>query len=168
MQRDGFDAGLLAFRLLQLHHLVAVLLAPADVHALQHLGPVLRLGAALPGIDLHVAIVGVGLTGQKAFDLAPVRLIGEGAQGFQAVGNHVGVALGLGELDQLHRVGDLGFQLQHGLDAVGEEGPLAHQLLGVGGVVPEGRVLGERVQLGQAMLGGIPVKDASSAARRTA
>ena len=75
---------------------------------------------------------------------------------------------GLGELDQLHRVGDLGFQLQHGLDAVGEEGPLAHQLLGVGGVVPEGRVLGERVQLGQAMLGGIPVKDASSAARRTA
>ena len=57
-------------------HLVAVLLGPAHIHAHQHLGPVLRLGAAGAGVDLDVGVVGVGLAGQQAFDLAPLRLLG--------------------------------------------------------------------------------------------
>ena len=61
-------------------HLVAVLLGPARVHAHQHLGPVLRLGAAGAGVDLDVAVVAVGLAGQQAFDLAPLRLLGQRAQ----------------------------------------------------------------------------------------
>src|SRR3546814_18271245 len=48
----------------------SVLLGPANVHAQQHLRPVLRLGAAGAGVDLEVAVVGVGLAGQQAFELA--------------------------------------------------------------------------------------------------
>ncbi len=58
-------------------HLVAVLLGPAHIHAHQHLGPVLRLGAAGAGVDLDIAVVAVGLAGQQAFDLAPLRLLGQ-------------------------------------------------------------------------------------------
>ena len=135
--------------LLQILHLVAVLLRPARVHALQHLGPVLRVGAAGAGVDLDVAVVGVGLAGQQALDLAPLRLLGQGAQRGQPLGHHRLVALGLGHADQLDRVGDLGFQLAHRLDARGELVPLAHQLLRRRGVVPEVRVLGAVVQFVQ-------------------
>ena len=44
-----------------------------------------------------------------------------------------------------------------------EVGALAHDLLRAFGVVPEARVLDETVQLGEPLLRGIPVKDASSA-----
>ena len=95
--------------------LVAVLLGPAHVHAHQHLGPVLRLGAAGAGVDFDVAVVGVGLAGQQAFDLAPLRLVGQRAQRRRRLGDHRRVALGLGELDQFQRVGDIGFELAHAL-----------------------------------------------------
>ncbi len=61
LDRGRLDPGLLAAGLLDPLHLVAVLLGPAQVHAEQHLGPVLGLGAARPGIDLEEGIVGVGL-----------------------------------------------------------------------------------------------------------
>ena len=91
--------------------LVAVLLGPAHVHAQQHLGPVLRLGAAGAGIDLDVAVVGVGLARQQAFDLAPLGFVGQRAQRRHRLGDHRGVALGLGQLDQFQRVGDLALEL---------------------------------------------------------
>jgi hypothetical protein len=46
--------------------------------------------------------------------------------------------------------------------------PFAHHLLRGGGIVPELRILGARIQFGEAALGDIPVKDASSAVRSTA
>src|SRR5262249_30608820 len=50
---DGgrLDAGLLALALLDPLDLVAVLLGPAGVHAHEHVGPVLALGAAFAGVD---------------------------------------------------------------------------------------------------------------------
>ena len=50
--------------------LVAVLLGPARVHARQHLGPVLRFGAAGAGVDFEVGVVAVGLARQQALQLA--------------------------------------------------------------------------------------------------
>jgi hypothetical protein len=51
--------------------LEAVLLGPARVHAQQHLGPVLALGAAGAGMDFEIGIVGVGLARQQRLELAP-------------------------------------------------------------------------------------------------
>jgi hypothetical protein len=46
--------------------------------------------------------------------------------------------------------------------------PFSHHLLRGGSIVPELWILGARVQFGEAALGDIPVKDASSAVRSTA
>ena len=51
--------------------LVAVLLGPARVHAQQHAGPVLALGAAGAGMDFEIGVVGVGLAGEQRLELAP-------------------------------------------------------------------------------------------------
>ena len=40
----------------------SLVLAPSQVHAKQHLGPVLRLGATGSGLDIEVSVVGVGFT----------------------------------------------------------------------------------------------------------
>ena len=48
-----------------------------------------------------------------------------------------------------------------------QPGPLAHHRLRPGGIVPEGRIFGARVQLGQAGERGVVVKDASAAAPAT-
>src|SRR3546814_4770090 len=75
-------------------------LGPAHVHAQQHLRPVLRLGAAGAGVDLEVAVVGVGLARQQAFELA---LGGARLQGLELALRLVDaglVALGLAQLGQ--------------------------------------------------------------------
>jgi hypothetical protein len=120
-------------------------------------------GAAGAGVDLHEAVVAVRLARQEAFGFAARGLGGEGLEvGHGGVGG-AGVALGLGQLDQFHRVGDGLLQPAHALDLVGEAAALAHDAAGGLGVGPERRVLGAGVQLVELTDGGIPVKDASSA-----
>ena len=51
LDRDRLDARLFARQQVEHRDLEAVPLRPADVHAHQHLGPVLRLGAAGAGMD---------------------------------------------------------------------------------------------------------------------
>src|SRR5205085_7306759 len=65
-----FDAGLFALGLLQELDLEAVLLGPARVHAQQHAGPILALGAAGARMDLHVAVVGIGLAREQRLHFA--------------------------------------------------------------------------------------------------
>ena len=138
-------------------------LRPALVHAEQHLGPVLGVGAAGAGVDLDEAVVRVGLAGQEALGLPARGLGGEGLEvGHGGIGR-IRVALGLGQRDQLHRVGDGLLQPAHALHLVGEAPALAHDAAGGLGVGPEGGVLGPGVQLIEFPDGGIPVKDASSA-----
>ena len=69
------DPRLLAGALLDPLGLVAALLRPADVHAEQHLGPVLRFGASGTGMDLEEAVVAVRLARQQALQLAPLRFV---------------------------------------------------------------------------------------------
>src|SRR5262249_42826106 len=60
------DAGLFAAAFLEPLDLAAVALGPAGIETLQHLGPVLGLGAAGAGVDLEIAVVAVGLARQQA------------------------------------------------------------------------------------------------------
>ncbi len=74
---DGgrFDAGAFARALFEPLDLVVVLLAPAHIHAQQHLGPVLRLGPARAGMDLEIAVIGVGFAREQAFELARLHIL---------------------------------------------------------------------------------------------
>ena len=58
---------------------VAVLLGPAQVHAQQHLGPVLRLGAAGPGVDGHDGVLLVVRAGELELQLQLAELVLRGA-----------------------------------------------------------------------------------------
>ncbi len=53
---------------------------PFQVHAQQHRGPVLRLGAARPGLDIEKGVVRVHLAGKHALELEPLHLGGQSAR----------------------------------------------------------------------------------------
>ena len=159
---------LLALALLHQLDLVAALFGPARIHARQHFGPVLRLGAARAGIDFQIRVVGVRFAGQQALDLAALGFLGGLAQRRQSLGHHGRIVVGLRHGDQFERVAHVLFERLHPLDRASDLVALAHQRLRRGGVIPQIGVLGAVVQLREALDGDIPVKDASSAAPRTA
>ena len=64
--RRRLDPGLLARMMVDQFDLQAVALAPARVHAAEHLGPVLALGSAGAGVDLDIGVVGVRLARRAA------------------------------------------------------------------------------------------------------
>ena len=163
----GLDAGLLAGALLQQRHLVAALFRPAHVHAQQHLRPILALGAAGAGMDLEIGIEAVGLAGQQRLDFALVAEILQFAQRHLALLDGGLVGFRLAELDQGRRVIELALELAIAADRFLQRRALAHQLLRLGAVAPQRRILGAIVQLGKPALGSIPVKDASAARRET-
>jgi hypothetical protein len=84
------------------------------------------------------------------------------------VGQHLGVALGLGQLNQPDGVVELAGQRLVAADGVIQVGALAQQGLRLLRAVPELGILGEGVQLVQSSECVVPVKETSSAARATA
>jgi hypothetical protein len=88
-------------------------------------------------------------------------------QAHLGLGDNRIVALGLAELDQLDRVFDLALDAAIALNRPFEAGALAQDLLRLGGVIPELGIFRLGVQLGEAPVGNLPVKDASSAAPTT-
>ncbi len=62
---DALDARAFAFQPVGDHGLEAVALRPAQVHAQQHLGPILALGAAGAGVDGHDGAARVVLAGEQ-------------------------------------------------------------------------------------------------------
>ena len=82
-----------------------MLLGPAQVHAQQHLGPVLALGAAGAGGHLQEGVVVVGLAGQHRFQLQPVDLLLHPLQVALDLVEGGLVALLLGQLGEPDRVG---------------------------------------------------------------
>ena len=149
-------------------HLVAVLLGPARVHAQQHAGPVLAFGAAGAGMDLEIGFVGVGLARQQRFELAPRRFGLELLEHRLGLGDDALILLGVAELDHGDLVVEVALHPADGVELVVERVALLHHALGAGGVVPEVGIFGLRVQLGEARLGCVEVKDASSAVQSTA
>jgi hypothetical protein len=77
------------------------------------------------------------------------------------------VSLGIAELDQFDRLLDLLGDAPVAVDRAVEPGTLAQDGLGRLGAVPQLRIFGFGVQLGEAAIGWFPVKDASSAAPTT-
>ncbi len=166
---DGrrFDAGFFTLRLFEILDLEAVLFSPARIHAQQHRGPVLALGAAGAGMDFEIGVEAIGLAREQRFQLAARDLLLQRLERILGFRHHALVALGLAEFDHLDIVVEFTRDLADALKRILARGALLHQALGLLGVVPE---LGSSasVQLRKSCRGCIDVKDASSAARLTA
>src|SRR5262249_15445356 len=138
--------------------------APAEVHAEQHLGPVLRLEAARTGMDLDDRVPRIVLAAEKSAELECVEV---GLQLFELLaqlGDRIGIAL-LGELEEhLHLVEALALPLPP-RDRSEHLRGLAADCLRALGVVPEAGGGGLLVQLGRTPLEPGEVKGASRARR---
>ena len=168
LDRRRFQPRFLAGAFLQPFDLVPVRLGPARIHAQQHLGPVLGLGAAGPGVDFQVTVVGVGLARQQGLQFRPGGPRLELLQGALGLAGDIGVVLGLGHFQEFQVIGELAFE---GIDLVQarfQVRALAHHRLGVFGIVPQVGVFGPGVQVVEAVLRGVVVKGASSAVPATA
>ena len=143
-------------------------LGPANVHAQEHARPVAALRAAGAGVDFEIGVVGVGLAGEQRLELAPLALGLQRLQRCEALRLGRCIALGLAEFDECRRVVEFALDLCERAEPVLQHRPLAHELLAGFRVVPEAGLFGFRVQFGQTPPRRVDVKDASSAARRTA
>jgi hypothetical protein len=118
-------------------------------------------------MDFEIAVIGVGLAGQQAFEFASSGFGPQPLERRLGLGDDGVLALALAQLDQLARLVDLALDAPVAADRLVEPGALAQQLLGCLRIVPEVRVFGLRVQFGKAPGRGVPVKDASSAVPAT-
>jgi hypothetical protein len=101
LHRDGgaLDAGALTGLDIDQRGFEAVALGPAQVHAQQHLGPILRFGAASARVQGHDRVAGVVLAAELALQLEPVERFRHLAELRPGLRFGVGVTLGrqLGE-----------------------------------------------------------------------
>ena len=118
-------------------------------------------------MHFEIAVVGVGLAGKQAVELTPGGFSAQLIERRFGVGDDRVITLGLAKLDQLAGLFNLALDPPVATDRLVEAGALAQQLLRRSGIVPQLRILGLRVQLGEASGRGLPVKDASSAAPAT-
>ena len=167
-ERGALDPGLVAIRPFDDVDLVLPALGPSAVHALEHVRPVLALGATGPGMDLDIGVEAIGFAGQEGLDLAARSFLLDGANAILAFQNGILVAFHLAELDQRDGIVQMLRELPDRSHGLFEGAAFTHDLLRRLRIVPEVGVLGSRIQLRESFLDGIPVKDASSAVRSTA
>ena len=120
--------------------------APARVHAQQHLGPVLTLGSARAGVHLEIGVVGVGLAGKQALSLLGLEPAADLGEHLLGLGRQRLVALGLGQRNQLDGVLELARDGATACDRFPQARALSHQRLRRPRVVPEGRILDQRIE----------------------
>ena len=94
------------------------------------------------GMHFKIRVVGIGLAGEKRFELTAPDIGLELAQRRFRVGNDILIVLGLAKLDHLDVVAELALDLADAGERVLQRGPLLHQPLSFLGVVPEIGVLG--------------------------
>ena len=82
LDHDGgaFDSGLIAVQIVHHLDLVTVTVGPHVVHAIEHGGPVLRLGAARAGVEGEDGVVRVILAGQQRLQTHGFELLFKGLE----------------------------------------------------------------------------------------
>jgi hypothetical protein len=118
-------------------------------------------------MNFEIAVIGVGLARQQAFEFASGRFGAQPLERRLGLGDDRVLTLALAQFDQLARLFDLALDAPVAADRLVEPSALAQQFLGCLRIVPEVRVFRLRVQFGEAAGRGFPVKDASSAAPAT-
>ena len=166
LQGRALDARYLALGALEHLGAKALLVAVFQVHPLEHRRPVLRLGAAGAGLDVHEAVVRVERVGEHAAELHGRNLA---LQLFHVRGNagqRVVVRLGPRELEELPGVREAAVDARERADDCLEGLLLLAELLGALLVAPDARVAEELLYLGESLLLAFEVKDTSAARRR--
>ena len=158
LDRRGFDTGLIACLIIDHRDLVSAGLGPALVHAQQHFGPVLALGAAGAGVDFDIGVETVGFAGEQGLDLVAVGAGGELFERGDAFVGQTSIAFFLGHLDKFERVVAFLLDFAGGADRFIEAAAFGHHCLGGCLVIPQGRVLDAGVELVKAPQGNIPVE----------
>ena len=145
---------------------VAVLLGPSQVHPEQHLGPVLRLGAARAGLDVEERVVRVHLAGEHPAELERLDLPRDAldltdhvaracSRRASSRASSCSSAASSSDLSTRPSVADDGFEL----------GALATEVLRALGIGPDLRVLELAVDFLEALALRVIVKDTSAERR---
>ena len=136
-ERRRLDARFLA------HHQIDQLdgerraLGPAQVHALQHVGPVLRLGAARAGLDLNDRVALVIRPGERQLERVLLDLLTDlGDLGRQFSSQRL-VAVERGQLEQLARLIESLLETAPDLERALSAGQPPHHAAGAFRIVPK-------------------------------
>ena len=128
-------------------------LCPAGVHAVEHLRPVLRLGAAGAGVEGENGVVGVIFAAEQCRQTALADLLLQRLVAADDLLQLAGVILLLGHFAQGQGVLPLADQLVVLLDLVLQPLHLTAHLLAALQIVPEALLLRLLLQLGQLLTG---------------
>src|SRR5690606_38717601 len=161
LDADGraLDAGDLPGRELDDLGLEPVVFGPAEVHPEEHFGPVLRLGAARPGLDVEERVRRVHLAAEHAPELELLHPALVAVELAQDLGGGGLVLLLLCELDELARVGKAGRQRSQAAADFLEVGALPSQRLRALGLLPDAGLLELALDFGEALGLSLVVKD---------
>ena len=146
LERRGFDARFFARAFVDQLHLVAATFTPARIHARQHRGPILALGAARAGVHFDISAHPVRFARQHGLDGAAMRFEVDALQRGLALADARFIALGFAKLDQRQRVVVVALQTLEIIDRTLERLALAHDFLRVLRIRPEIGVFGLRVE----------------------
>jgi hypothetical protein len=135
-------------------------LRPTEVHPEQHLRPVGRLGTAGARADREDGAAAVVLAGEQQERALTLEVPGEGRDVAGQLRLEVRIGRLAQQLGELRDRGRASFEPAPGGDLVAEALGLSQDLLRGALVVPEARFEGERVELLDAALLGLEVKDA--------
>ena len=158
-ERRALDARLVAFLVLDDLDLELMTLCPAQVHAEQHVGPVLGFGSPGAGVEGHDRVALVVLAAEQRPDL---ELLDARAQRSDPVFQlllDARIVFGLRELVQDRQVLVLARELVVGLHVVLEAREARQQRFGGRLVVPEIRCAGFLLELGYRRALRVDVKD---------
>jgi len=159
------DAGLLTLLDVEELDAEAVALAPALVHAEEHLRPVLAVDAASAGVDRHERGRLVVRPGEHALEFEGSDPLVEVLERLPGVAEGALVALVAGELVEHLRVVERALRAVQLIDDLLEGRLLAEHRLRLVTVVPEARVASLGVELLELLALHFVVKDASAARR---
>ena len=137
LDRRALDAGHLARRDLDQIGAETPLLAPAQVHAQQHLGPVLGFGAAGSGLDVEEGVGFVLLALEHAPELQLAEVAVDAGEFVVDVVQGFGIALGDGEIGQIGEIAQGATDVVEPVDDRLQRRLLPPQGLGPAGFVPE-------------------------------
>ena len=129
LDRGALDAGLFAGHQVDDVRSEAALLAPAQVHAHEHLRPVLRLRAAGAGVDGDDGVPVVIRARERELELQIVELaLDIGRVTFDIRGSGF-VLFWFGEIEQLQKLADARFEAAPGFDTRADGGEATHRIL---------------------------------------
>ena len=136
-ERRALEPGDFARRGFEQFGFPAFVLAPAQVHAQQHLGPILRLGAAGAGLDVDECVRAVHLAGEHALEFELLDFRGEAVDIVRDRGGRAFVVLADRKIEQIAGLAERIGQRADAADDAFERRALLAEVLRALRVVPD-------------------------------